>query len=115
MGRRYWLVLFFGCVAIVLTITGGTIFGIERHKENYFVENQCLVVDAVLVSELCSDAICYVPIWTVLYNDTLIITDNSQNRVRIIGSKSTTYRAAFRDLDKYLVSTTNCHFYHCYT
>ena len=30
--------------AIILTITGSIMFGIQRHKENYFVENNCLVL-----------------------------------------------------------------------
>jgi galactokinase len=100
-------VICLGCIAITLTITASIIFGIERHKENNFIENFCLVVDAIAVLQGCSETICYVPVWTVEYNDSMTALDSSQNRVRITGSTTNTYAGAMNRLEEYPVSVTN--------
>lgn len=101
----------FGFIAIVVTITGSIIFGLERHKENNFIENYCLVIDAVAIQHSCSKNICYAPVWTLEYNDTTTILNSSQNRVRITGSYSEKYAEALDELEKYPVSIVYCTFF----
>lgn len=95
-----------GFVAIVLTITGSIMFGIQRHKENYFVENNCLVLEGVAIIQSCTIyAICYVPIWTVQYDREVVPMNNSTTVVRIMGSYSSQYVEALNELELYPVRT----------
>jgi hypothetical protein len=126
--------VFLGYWAVLLTISGSIDFGLECHKENYFIENVCFVVDAQVVQETCqrdvrthsdvytvssrnmtltasekSDIICscYQPLWTVEYNNNVVVEYSIQKRAQILGSHSATYDGAAKELDKHHVSATD--------
>lgn len=122
-------VTIFVCVSICLTLIGGIGFGVEHHKENNFIEDTCLVIDAQVVQELCGDydktysdvytidsknmtltksgnfvatSSCYLSVWTVEYSN--------QTRARISGKHTSSYVSATKELDKYPVSIKCCIF-----
>ncbi|CAF0988922.1 unnamed protein product [Adineta ricciae] len=81
-------------------------FGIQRHKENYFVENNCLVLKGEAIAHSCSDhAICYVPIWTVQYDRKLVTMSNSTALARIMGSYFYRYVDALDELELHPVNS----------
>jgi hypothetical protein len=109
---------------------GGIMFGVERNKEHYFVENICLVVNGEIIREVCENDSgefpkvypvdpknvtltdsgnfrfsypCYEPLWTVQYNittDTIFSIESAQ----ISGSTSAQYDTAVDKLNEHLVS-----------
>ncbi|CAF0883050.1 unnamed protein product [Adineta ricciae] len=102
------LTTFLGFAAIVLTITGSIMFGIQRHKENYFVENNCLVLKEEIIIHSCSNyAICYVPIWTVQYDRKLVTISNSTTLVRIMGSYLRKYVDALDELELHPINSSH--------
>jgi hypothetical protein len=108
---KYFCTGFLGCIAIIITISGSIAFGMQRHKENNFIENCCLVIDTIAMQHGCSENICYAAIWTIEYNDTTITLNTSRIRVRITGSYYAKYAAAMDELEKYPVSRTHCTFF----
>ncbi|CAF4098580.1 unnamed protein product [Adineta steineri] len=98
------IVSIFAVIGIILTIIGGIIFGIERHKENNFVENICLVANAKLILQPCGKSMCYAPVWTIKYNDSIIIMSSNQVIVRITGSNSSKYAKGMNELKQHPVS-----------
>ncbi|CAF1024906.1 unnamed protein product [Adineta steineri] len=98
------LVSTLGCSAMIIAITGSIVFGVQRHKEMNFVENICLVIDAEAILHGCGESMCYAPVWTVEYNDNIIIKRSNQTIARITGSNSSKYAKALNELEMHPVS-----------